>query len=114
MIITFLAYKLMADVTDVGAGAGLLDPRSRYSGDAQTLTPASIAYNVINHIALPAFGVAAVISFIYGGVVYMTAGGDPAKVERGRNIVLYTVMATVLFFASFAIYKYVVGNLPDS
>ena len=37
---------------------------------------------------------------VYGGFVIVTAGSDPAKVEQGRNFVIYAVVGLVVAFLS--------------
>ena len=37
---------------------------------------------------------------VYGGFVIVTAGSDPAKVEQGRNFVIYATVGLVVAFLS--------------
>lgn len=58
----------------------------------------ALAINLTNFlmfaIAIPAAGLLAVI----GGFIWMTAGGVPAQVERGRKILTATVVGALIVF----------------
>lgn len=58
----------------------------------------ALAINLTNFlmfaIAIPAVGLMAVI----GGFIWMTAGGSPAQVERGRKILTATVVGAAIVF----------------
>ena len=58
--------------------------------------------NVING-ALGISGVLALIAFIYGGITWMISGGDSAKVQKGKNMMIWAVWGVVIIFSSYAI-----------
>lgn len=41
-------------------------------------------------------GVAAAIFVVYGGVSYMTSAGDPSKVQRARQIIIYALIGLAI------------------
>lgn len=69
--------------------------------------------NVISG-ALGISGVLALIAFIYGGIVWMTSGGDSSKVQKGKNMMIWAVWGIVIIFSAYAILSYIftalVGN----
>lgn len=51
----------------------------------------------------PLFAVVAFAMVIYAGVLFMMSSGDPEKVTKARNTLLYAVIAIVVVVLSFAI-----------
>lgn len=60
---------------------------------------------------IAAAGLVAVVYIIVGGVQYMTSGGDAAKIEKAKKIILYAVIGLVVCALSFAIVNFVVLGL---
>ncbi|MDZ4244908.1 MAG: PKD domain-containing protein [Candidatus Gracilibacteria bacterium] len=67
--------------------------------------------NVIN-FALGFLGLIAVVAIIYGGFIYLTAGGDDSKTEKGKNSVVFAVIGIILVLASYAIVRTVICFAP--
>ena len=49
----------------------------------------------------------AVIVIIIGGIFYMTSQGDPGKVSRAKNTILYAVIGLIVSLLAFAIVNFV-------
>jgi len=58
-------------------------------------------------------GIVAVLFLIYGGVVYLTAGGDAEKAGKGRVVITNAIIGIVIIAASFAIYQFVGSTLTN-
>lgn len=58
---------------------------------------------LISNWVLGFVGALAVIILIYGGFVYVTAGGDDAQVSKATNVIKYAVIGIIIIVASFAI-----------
>lgn len=56
-------------------------------------------------------GVVLALIIIYGGFIWMTAGGDPKKVEKGKDMIKNAVIGLVIVFAAYAITGFVLRNL---
>lgn len=54
-------------------------------------------------------GMVAVVGIIFGAVVWTTSRGDSAKVEKGRNAVLYSVIGLFIVMSAAAITNLVAG-----
>jgi len=76
----------------------------RNGGDLNNLADQLIG-NVINYIIMPVGGVVAVVSLVYGGYLYITAGGDVEKTQKGKRVIIYSVIAIVIVMLSFVIYN---------
>lgn len=79
--------------------------------DLNDLTkPASLACipvflgNIINIAAILA-GVATVFFIVWGGVRFITSGGDPVKVEGAKKTITYAIVGFVIILLSFVIIK---------
>lgn len=66
--------------------------------------------NNIVSVALIFIGIIAVIYLIYGGVIYITAGGDADKAGKGRIAITNAIIGIIIVAASFIIYN-TVANL---
>jgi ABC-type Mn2+/Zn2+ transport system permease subunit len=47
---------------------------------------------------------------IWGGILWITSGGDKAKIQAARNRIIYAIIGVIIVFMSFAIIN-VVGYL---
>ena len=56
-------------------------------------------------------GIITVIVIIIGGVYYITSQGDPGKVAKAKNVILYAVIGLVVVLLAFAITDFVLGSL---
>ncbi len=56
-------------------------------------------------------GIVAVFVIILGGFNMMTSSGDPGKVKKGKDTILWGVIGLVVCILSYAIVQWVVNNL---
>lgn len=68
---------------------------------------------VIN-VLLGLLGAIAVVLFVYGGSLYLTAMGDPGKTKKAKSILTDTVLAIAILLAAYAIANFVVGQLAGA
>lgn len=78
-------------------GAGLTSPIQLY---------ARIIYSFMG-----VTGVVALIMFIIGGFIWMTAGGNAEKVKKGMDTIMWAVFGIILIFASYAILRAIFETL---
>ena len=108
----FLAYTpglLMAAVVVVAS----VEPASAQNFDSLRLdffqgSFGSVFRTILNFFLLIA-GLAAFFFIVYGGFVYLTAGGDAAKATQGRTYIVNAVIGVVIIAASFALARYITG-----
>ncbi|MDA1024673.1 MAG: IPT/TIG domain-containing protein, partial [bacterium] len=62
-------------------------------------------------VFLGVLGIVAVGLVLYGGFTWMTAGGDPKKVEAAKRILINGLIGFVIIFASFSIASFVLSSL---
>lgn len=70
-----------------------------------------LAGNMVNGILI-IISVVAVLYLIYGGIQYITAGGEAEKASKGRVTITNAIIGIIIIIASFAIYNFAVtvGN----
>ncbi|MBU2524777.1 pilin [Patescibacteria group bacterium] len=56
-------------------------------------------------------GLVAVIMIIYGGILYVTAGGNEENATKGKKILMYAVVGIVIIFISYALVNTLLGGL---
>lgn len=54
-------------------------------------------------------GLVAFFYILYGGFLYLTAGGDAAKAGQGRQYIVNAIIGVIIIFASFALANFVTG-----
>ncbi|OGZ67204.1 MAG: hypothetical protein A3C58_00220 [Candidatus Staskawiczbacteria bacterium RIFCSPHIGHO2_02_FULL_34_10] len=62
----------------------------------------TIINNVLNMIVWPLFFALSVIMFIWAGVLFLTARGDPSKIILARGAVLWAVIGIIVAIVGFS------------
>ncbi|PIX62108.1 hypothetical protein CO057_02290 [Candidatus Uhrbacteria bacterium CG_4_9_14_0_2_um_filter_41_50] len=101
---TLALARLSADDT------GLNTTGSEVYGDTAPDIGTFIGSNIITP-ALSLVGVIFLVLVIYGGFLWMTAGGTEAQVTKAKNIIISAVIGAVLIAAAYAITSFVFQSL---
>ena len=64
--------------------------------------------------ALGLLGIVALVLVLYGGFVWMTAGGDDEKVSQAKKILLNAIIGLVIILSSYAIASFVINKLSEA
>ena len=59
-------------------------------------------------------GIVAVIGIVFGAIVWTTSQGDPAKVKKGRDAVIYSIIGLFIVLMAVAITNLIAGMAADS
>ena len=59
-------------------------------------------------------GIVSVVMIILGGISYATSQGDPGKVKKGKDTILYGIIGLIVALLAFAIVNFVLGALQAS
>lgn len=59
-------------------------------------------------------GAIALIFIVYGGIAYTTSGGDPSKLQKAKNIILYALIGLVIVALSELIVSFVAGIIDNA
>ena len=65
-----------------------------------------IATNIVNWVLVLA-GVIAVVYLVYGGILYITAGGDAEKATKGRTAVINAIIGIIIILLAIVIVNWV-------
>lgn len=75
-------------------------------GEKSLMSNVSMLINVFASV----MGFLAIGMIIYGGFMLLTAQGDPARIKRGKDIVLYSVIGLILVVLVYAIVNFVMNS----
>ncbi len=68
--------------------------------------PAIIIGDIVKAI-LGISGLIALLAFVFGGVTWMTSGGSPEKVKKGRDMLTWAIIGLLVVFSSYTLLRYV-------
>ncbi len=71
-------------------------------------------FTQITNTILFAVGIISVIMLIWGGIRYVTSGGDAKKVTDAKNTVLYAIIGLIVAILSYAIVNFIINALSSS
>jgi hypothetical protein len=85
-------------------------------GEATGLTaePLSLVIGRIIRIFLSVLGVIALIIVLYGGFIYMTAGGDADRVAKAKKILINGLIGLIIILSAYAITSYIINRLMEA
>ena len=66
--------------------------------------------NTIISVIIGVLGLVAVVVIILGGVSYTTSAGDPGKVKKAKDTILYGIIGLVVAILAFAIVNFVLSS----
>jgi hypothetical protein len=69
----------------------------------------SVLTNVVDVVYF-FFAIAAVISIIFSGILYVVSNGDSSKITQAKNGILYGVIGLVISFMAFVITGFIIGR----
>ena len=64
--------------------------------------------------SLGLLGIVALFIFIYGGFTWMTSGGVPAKVKKGKDTLFFAFLGIVVIFLSYALVATIFSLIASS
>lgn len=77
-------------------------------------TGPSSADNVMQNILFQVYfwlGLVAVAMIVYGGFLYTTSNGDPGKIKKAKDSILYSLIGIVVVLTAFVITRFVVQGV---
>ncbi len=94
---SFIVYGATQGTTPVGVSGKIENP-FKVGNDIY-----EVLVQVINNVVKPLAGVAAVLSFIWSGFLFVTAQGRPEKIKTAKNALMYTAIGTAILFGAWTI-----------
>ena len=109
-LVTVLALPVLAQNTTDTLGIGAVEQSNiSLGGSDLRVTVVKIINTVLGLLGIIALGIV-----LYGGFVYMTAGGDDAKVSTAKKILVNGVIGLTIILSAFAITKFVLNKLSEA
>lgn len=59
-------------------------------------------------------GVVFLILMIYGGILWMTAGGNPESVEKAKRIIIHAILGLIVILLAYSFTQFVFTELTSS
>ena len=115
-LIASMALPTFADnCTDICTCASVPDEVKKASGCAGTSDAelGNVIVAILKNIILT-LGVVAAVFVVIGGVMYMTSSGDPGKIKKARDTILYAAIGLVVCALAFIIVNFVIGIITSS
>ena len=108
-ILTLSAGKVMALTVQEGAEA------ARAEGMPAELIGenGNGVFQQFSNLALAIVGFFSVVMLIWGGLRYITSGGDSKKITDAKNTILYAIIGLIIAVLSFAIINFVLQALKS-
>lgn len=97
----FNRISLAGMVLAAESGAINLQPKGEFVA-LETVTAGSFVSSAIQIILIVA-AIVAVVFLIFGGIKWITSGGDKAQVESARNTVTAALIGLLIVFATWAL-----------
>ena len=66
--------------------------------------------NAIINVVIGVIGFVAVAFIIFGGIQYTTSAGDPGKVKKAKDTILYGIIGLVVAMLAYAIVNFVLSS----
>lgn len=73
-------------------------------------SPQALIGRIISAV-LGIVGSLALVMLIFGGITWMTSGGNTDKIKKGRDIVVWAVIGLVIIFTSYALVRFLLGGI---
>lgn len=105
---TFAGKVKCPDGTDAGANG--FASCTKLNNTANTNDLMGQANTIIN-VVIGVIGFVAVAFIIFGGFQYTTSAGDPGKVKKAKDTILYGIIGLVVAMLAYAIVNFVLSNV---
>lgn len=73
-------------------------------------SPSKIIGRIIKTV-LGVIGAIALLIFVYGGLMWMTAAGSPEKIKKAQTTLVWAVLGLVVIFASYTLVDFIIERL---
>lgn len=105
---TFAGKVKCPDGTDAGVNG--LASCNKLSNTANTNDLMGQANAIIN-VVIGVIGFVAVAFIIFGGFQYTTSAGDPGKVKKAKDTILYGIIGLIVAMLAYAIVNFILSSV---
>src|SRR3989339_1039988 len=104
----FAQSKILDNLGSTGKGMGAT------AGDGAPTKDLPTIIGSIIRVILTLLGVLLLVYIVYGGVLWMTAGGDIEDVKKAKAIIQQAIIGVAIVLAAYAISEFVVSKLVSA
>ena len=98
-----IAIAAPSILKEIGTAIGWTEVSSS-STTSSALTLSEIAVKVLDFL-LGIAGVLSIIMTVIGGIMYLTSAGDEERIEKGKDIIKFSVLGVIIVLASLVIVR---------
>lgn len=84
------------------------------NGNAGASTPLPALIGSLISVLLGSLGIVFVILIVQAGIMYMTAAGDPAKVDKAKKTIMQAVIGLIILVAAYSISSFVISQIQGA
>ena len=113
IIVISVSFSIFVETTiSAGRGDGKASPPVTLTDplDGKGKNPNELIGTIITAI-LGVVGSLALLMFIFGGLTWMTAAGSKEKIQKGKDILVWSTIGLVVIFMSYSIVKFVLKDI---
>lgn len=101
-----LAESRSGATSGASTGAVLKNPLSTDSIPEIVGTVMKAGFGILGSLAL--------LMFTYGGFLWLTSGGSPEMIKKGRNSMIWAAMGIGVVFAAYTIVDFLIGAITSA
>lgn len=107
LLVPAVANACVIDSTNpVGSGSEC----SRNESQPSNIAGEDGVLKTITNVLLFIIGAVSVIMIIYGGITYVTSGGNSTRVQSAKNTILYAVVGLIVAILAYAVVNFVISS----
>jgi len=103
------AQPIASEKTDPATAKNKLDNPLGEDMDS----PQKLIGRIINSV-LGIVGSLALLMFVFGGLTWMTSSGNPEKIQKGKNIIVWAAIGLVIVFFAYGITRVLIVGIRGS
>ncbi|MBU1987477.1 MAG: pilin [Patescibacteria group bacterium] len=106
LIVVLIVFLFVQNVIAIGTEQRCPTGQVCLENPLKTDSPQALIGKIIN-AALGIVGSLALVMFIYGGFMWMMAGGNAERVQKGKDTLVWAALGLVIIFSSYALVRFV-------
>ncbi|HNW09120.1 MAG TPA: pilin [bacterium] len=114
LIILLALILIVPMVAQASAMKSKLEAVAGPAGLTSGETNPEVIIGRIVQVILAALGVVFTLLIAYGGFLWMTAGGEPGKVDKAKGMIRNAIIGIVIVFLSYTISMFVIKQLEGA
>jgi len=103
LTIAIIALSALPAAAQIVPGSGGGDNAAKYADGSYELNDFIILGKNVAAWILGIVGSLALLFFIYGGIMFLIAGGKEEQIKKGKDIITAAIIGLILVFASYLI-----------